>query len=103
MDRGYGIFDTGTTGWAISKSPSDKLTKDVSGPCILDPGGRKLLSHGGDTEASLLGVGPHIATAGSLANSHFNWDARRSPGKDDTTQRLISFSWARVHKIGLGF
>ena len=96
MDRGYGIFDAGTTGWTISKSPFDKLTKDDSGPSgFLEPGGRKLLSHGGDTEASLLGVGPHIATAGSLANSHFNWDARRSPCKDDTTQHLVSFFGTR--------
>ena len=54
MERGYGIFDTGATGWT-----NQQVTEDDFGPSgLLDPGGRKLLSHGGDTEASLLGVGP---------------------------------------------
>ena len=58
MDRGYGIFVTGATGLAMSKPLFDKFTKG-------GPGGRKLFSRGGDTEASSLGVGPQIVAAGS--------------------------------------
>ena len=104
VSRGYGIFDTGATGNAISKVQLEKLMEDdPSAFGEIDSGRVKTIGFGGGTRVRSLGVCPQTSTTGPLSNSTFERDVSDNPGQKDSTPPLIPISWARQNRVVFDF
>ena len=86
IEQGFGIFDTGASGFAVSKYSLDTLeSEEPDSFGELDTHRRKLMGFGGGTNTYSLGMKPQTVKEGPLRGLTLDWDVTDNPNTSDKT------------------
>ena len=98
VEPGFGIFDSGATGHAISVHELDHLrAEDPDASTEVDEARRKVMGLGGGTQTRSLGVCTHNPTVGPMSHKPIEWDVSNNTHSNTPDKCHHSF---RLHGPG---
>ena len=106
VEPGFGIFDSGATGHAISVHELDQLRAEKPDAFTdIDETRSNVMGFGGGTRTFSLGVCTDNPSAGPMSHKPIEWDVSNNTqsNRPDRTPPLVPIAWARENTVVFDF